>query len=182
MRIYLHTIVIALCAFTFSACNNHKTDTTIIEVKDSVKKPAAPQKMQEYRSMRSVNWHGETYTYNIHRSVDESLPVVKDENGTKFYDNKIDMTVTHNGQSFFSKTFTKSTFSSYLDAGYKEKGILEGLVFDKVNGNCLQFAASVSLPQTDEYIPLVVKLSPDGSISIARDTQMDSGNDVDSVE
>jgi hypothetical protein len=51
---------------------------------------------------------------------------------------------------------------------------LEGLVFDKAEGDWLEFAASVSHPQTDEYIPLIVRLSRMGEISIKRDSQMDT--------
>ena len=174
--------MLALIAIPLASCGNHKTQSDIIEVKDSVKKPAIPQKMQEYKSSRTITWQGGTYTYSIHRQVDIKLPVVTDDNGNKFYDNSIDLTVTRNGSTFFSQTFTKETFSPYLDEGFKKKGILEGLVFDKAGNGYMQFAASVSYPQTDEYIPLVVKLSSDGSISISRDTKMDSGSDVDTLE
>jgi len=175
-------ILIPFIAFAFAACGNHKSDSEIIEVKDSVKKAPVTQKIQEYKSTSSITWRGGTYTYSIHRMVDQGLPVVTDNNGTKFFDNKIDLTITHDGTQFFSQTFTKSTFSPYIDEAFKKKGILEGLVFDKVGNGCLQFAASVCFPQTDEYIPLVVKLSADGSISIARDAQMDSGNDTDPTD
>jgi hypothetical protein len=53
-------------------------------------------------------------------------------------------------------------------------GILEGLVFDEVDDLQLEFAASVSLPQTDEYIPLEVKIDNMGNVKIERDSQMDT--------
>lgn len=182
MKTSLKLIMLAAMASAIVACGNHNKQKDYIEVKDSVKKPSVPQKMQEYKSVKTISWRGETYTYNIHRMVDTSLPIITDENGNKFYDNKIDLTVTRNGSPFFSQTFTKSTFAPYIDESFKKRGTLEGLVFDKTDNNGMQFAASVCFPQTDEYIPLIVKLSPDGSISIARDTKIDSGSDVDSAE
>ena len=77
--------------------------------------------------------------------------------------------IRQDGSVFCTKTFTKAAFNSCLDDDYRKTGILEGLVFDKVEGNQLFFAASVSHPQTDEYIPLVVTLSNFGEVSISRD-------------
>ena len=78
------------------------------------------------------------------------------------------------GSVFFSQTFTKASFNDYLDDDYRATGILEGLVFDRVDGHQLIFAGSVSHPQTDEYIPLVVTLSNFGDVTISLDTQRDT--------
>ena len=68
----------------------------------------------------------------------------------------------------------------FIGAKYRTSGILEGLVFDEVDGNHLEFAASVSLPQTDEYIPLEVKIDNFGKVTIELDSEMDtSGNEID---
>jgi len=72
--------------------------------------------------------------------------------------------------------FTKTDFDAQLDDDYRRTGILEGLVFDKVDGKNLVFAGSVSHPQTDEYIPLVVTVSNFGAVSIKRDDQMDTNS------
>ena len=55
------------------------------------------------------------------------------------------------------------------------------LVFDKPDGDWLVFAASVGHPQTDEYIPLVVKLSRMGVLQVELDTQMDTAPDTESA-
>lgn len=182
MKTTFKLIMLATMATTMTACGNHNKQKDYIEVSDSVKKPTTPQKMQEYKSVKTISWRGDTYTYNIHRIVDIHLPVIVDENGNKFYDNKIDLTVTRNGSPFFSQTFTKSTFAPYIEQSFKDRGTLEGLVFDKKGDGYIQFAASVCYPQTDEFIPLIVKLFPDGNISIARDTKMDTSNEDESSE
>ena len=84
--------------------------------------------------------------------------------------------VRADGSVFFKKVFTKATFDAQLDDDYRQTGILEGLVFDKVDGNNLVFAGSVSHPQTDEYIPLVVTVSNFGNVTIKRDDQMDTNS------
>ena len=84
-------------------------------------------------------------------------------------------------QKFFSHSFTKSSFDAYIDGDYRDGGILEGFVFDKVEGSRLVFASSVCLPQTDEYIPLVVSVSSQGEIGIRRDSQMDTNGDEEDM-
>ena len=71
------------------------------------------------------------------------------------------------GSEFFSRTFTKSDFDSCIDDSYKDKGALLGIVFDRAEGDYLYFAASVGSPDktSDEYIPMVLKLSKTGSVS-----------------
>ena len=82
------------------------------------------------------------------------------------------------GSKFYSRQFTKADFVNYLDDDYRKTGILEGLVFDKADGDWLEFAASVCHPHTDEYIPLIIRLSRMGVLTIARDTQMDTTGDT----
>ena len=98
-----------------------------------------------------------------------------------FVDNRISVIVRRSdGSVAISKTFTKANFENFIGAKYRTSGILEGLVFDEVDGNHLEFAASVSLPQTDEYIPLEVKIDNFGKVTIELDSEMDtSGNEID---
>ena len=131
--------------------------------------------MQDYNQVKDVQWLDRSYQVDIRRMADDSLRMVKDETGQKFVDNRIQLKVIRqDGSVFFSRTFTKADFNDYLDDDYRATGILEGLVFDRVEGLHLIFAGSVSHPQTDEYIPLVITLSNFGDVTISRDTQMDT--------
>jgi len=101
--------------------------------------------------------------------------MVKDETGQKFVDNRITLRVLRaDGSVAISKMFTKTAFTNYITDNFRKSGILEGFVFDKVDGQQLTFAASVCLPQTDEYIPLEVKVDNFGNVKIERDSQMDT--------
>lgn len=137
--------------------------------------------MQGYQSTSMQSWAGSTYKISLKRYVDKSLPTTKDENDQKYYDNKIDLVISHSdGSTFFKKTFTKSDFSQYLDKSVTSEGALLGVVFDKIEGDNLIFGASVGSPDktSDEYIPMVVKISKSGSLSITKDTQLDTSSDV----
>lgn len=166
------TIVLAIAT---AGCSEKKKSNDIIAKKEVKKAPAAPVYMQEYEQTKSVSVGGSQLTINIKRMPDDSLAMVKDETGQKFVDNRILLTVTnHQGGVVVLKSFTKGSFDSYIDDNYRKTGILEGLVFDRVEGNEIRLAASISHPQTDEYIPLVVTVSKSGGISISRDSKLDT--------
>ena len=168
------TIVAAL-GTTLTSCKQKKQTEDIIVRKTEKPKPQAPIRMQDYNQVKDVQWLDRSYQVDIRRTADDSLRMVKDETGQKFVDNRIQLKVIRqDGSVFFSRTFTKADFNDYLDDDYRATGILEGLVFDRVEGLHLIFAGSVSHPQTDEYIPLVITLSNFGDVTISRDTQMDT--------
>jgi len=167
--------VLAALLLGLSACSHKKKSENIIADRVIHVAPQAPVRMQPFADERDVAWIGKTYHVSISREANDSLPMVKDETGQKFVDNAVVLTVSRADRSvFFSRTFTKRDFQQYLDADYSKTGILEGFVFAKADGDWLEFAASVSHPQTDEYIPLVVRLSRMSDVTIAVDSQMDT--------
>ncbi len=170
----LAALLIAVIAIS---CGKKKESKDIIVPTVEVEKPKAPISMQPYNQQQEVKWLDKSYQVFIDRVADDSLRMVQDETGQKFVDNRITLRVIRaDGSVFFKKVFTKSSFDAQLDDDYRQTGILEGLVFDKVDGNNLIFAGSVSHPQTDEYIPLVVTVSNFGNVTIKRDDQMDTNS------
>ena len=167
-----------LMAVLAISCGKKKESKDIIVPTAEVVKPKAPISMQPYNQQQEVKWlDNRSYQVFIDRVADDSLRMVQDETGQKFVDNRITLRVIRaDGSVFFKKVFTKATFDAQLDDDYRQTGILEGLVFDKVDGNNLVFAGSVSHPQTDEYIPLVVTVSNFGNVTIKRDDQMDTNS------
>ena len=163
-----------------AGCKDKKQTTDIITTKVETPKPTGPIRMQPYKDSADVQWLGKNYRVVFSRTPSDSLPMVKDESGQLFVDNRISLVVRRqDGSVAISKTFTKAAFNNYLDSEYKRSGILEGFVFDEVDGSQLEFAASVCLPQTDEYIPLEVKIDNFGNLKIQRDSEMDTSGDND---
>lgn len=178
------TLGCILAAATFlTACNEKKKSDNIITKKEVKKAPSAPVRMQEYNQTIDIELAGSQLTCFIHRMPNDSLDNVKDETGQPYVDNVIELNITRtDGSIFFKKTFTKKSFDSFIDDDYRKTGILEGLVFDKNEGNVLRFAASVSHPNTDEYIPLLVKIDRKGNMTIERDTNLDTNSNDDEEE
>lgn len=165
-------LIISLIAapLLLASCGQKKQSNDIIVQDVETPKPQAPIRMQDYRQNTNVQWLGKDYQVEVSRLACDSLPMVKDELGQQYVDNKITVRVIRaDGSVFCTKSFTKSAFMACLDDDYRQTGILEGFVFDKVEGNQLFFAASVSHPQTDEYIPLVVTVSNFAEVGIKRD-------------
>ena len=124
--------------------------------------------MQQSSAKGDVKIGGVEYHYEIDRNPSHQLPKVKDEQGDLFVDNVIDLRITRSGSNVLTKRFTKKDFSSYVDASFGAKAILEGLVFDQTVGKRFRFAASVCIPQTDLYVPLCVWVSTDGKVQIEK--------------
>ena len=170
-RVFLSMICVSVL---LSSCGQKKQHDDIIVQSTEAPKPQAPIRMQDYRQTTDVQWLGKQYQVEVSRTASDSLQKVKDELGQEFVDNRITLKVIRSdGSVFCTKTFTKAAFTGCLDDDYRKTGILEGFVFDKVEGNQLYFAASVSHPQTDEYIPIVVTLSNFGEVSVSRDNTIE---------
>lgn len=175
MRALTKTFLVAALTLLVAACGEKKKNDDIIATKPETPKLQAPIRMQDYQQSTDINWLGKNYQVQISRTSDDSLRMVKDETGQKFVDNRISLRIIRaDGSVAFSRMFTKTAFEKLLDDDYRKTGILEGLVFDKVDGNNVVLAASVCHPQTDEYIPLIVVVSNLGAVDIKLDTQLDT--------
>ena len=175
MRRLIQILTLVVVTLLVTGCGGKKKSDDIIATKPEAPKPQAPIRMQNYTQTKDVGWLGKNYQVEVKRFPDDSLQMVKDETGQKFVDNRISLRIIRaDGSVFFNRSFTKAAFDSYLNHDYRQTGILEGFVFDRVEGNNLYFAASVSHPQTDEYIPLVVTVSNLGDVGIRLDTDLDT--------
>lgn len=172
-------IVAALATITIVSCKEKKTSEHIITTKpvEEAKKPT--QEIGNYDMTSPVDWVGSTYQVVVERKADHSLPLADDGQGNKYYDNRISLKILRkDGSVFFSRVFTKNDFSRYVDALYQKNSALLGIVLDRAETDHLIFAASVGSPDkmSDEYVPLVMKISRFGDVSISKDTQMDTGS------
>jgi hypothetical protein len=129
--------------------------------------------LQTISATSTADFKGRTYTMNVVRRADASLPIVTDVQGVKYYDNIITVRVSNGSREILNKEFTKHSFASYLEVDFLERSILEGLVFDKVTDDGLMFAASVSYPESDLYVPFHVIVLPNGALSIDKADMMD---------
>lgn len=171
-------LVFSALAVLVIACGKKEENKNIIVKKQTVSKaPVKTEKMEDVDFEKNVDWVGSVYKVSVRRFCDESLPMVEDEYGNKYYDNKITIQVTRkDGSEFFNRTFTKSDFSSCLNDDFRKNGALLGLVFTEADGDNLKFAGSIGSPDqlSDEQIPVVLILNRMGAVSIKRDNLLDT--------
>ena len=178
MKKYYSLLVFSVGVLTLMSCKEKKNTGVIITKKPVIVAQRQIMKTGDYAQSRKVDWLGAVYTVETKRVADPSLPVIADGN-TKYYDNRITVRILRSdGSEFFNRTFTKTDFSSYVGKTYAN-GALVGIVLDRAEGDNLLFAASVGSPDkmSDEYIPLLMKVSRQGGITISKDTQLDTGSD-----
>lgn len=178
MKKYYSLLVFSVGVLTLMSCKEKKNTGVIITKKPVVVAQRQIMKTGDYAQSRKVDWLGAVYTVETKRVADPALPVIADGN-TKYYDNRITVRILRSdGSEFFNRTFTKADFSSYVGKTYAN-GALVGIVLDRAEGDNLLFAASVGSPDkmSDEYIPLLMKVSRQGGITISKDTQLDTGSD-----
>ena len=135
--------------------------------------------MGDYSQNRTISWLGSAYTLCVERKADHELQLAKDETGTKYYDNRIALTIDReDGTQFLHREFTKNDFSAHVDAGYLDNSALVGIVYDKIDGDNLTFAVSVGSPDksSDDYVPLLIKIGRTGSVSVSKDTRLDTSS------
>ena len=182
MKYFVHAVILASALVMFSCGNKKVSDKpdadTVLAADENIQNGV----IQMERSVveDTAVWKGATYKYKIERVPDSLLPQVKDaETDNVYMDNSISLSIMHGDKEIFNHKFTKDDFKSYLDAGFQKNGILEGFVFDQALPQGLRFATSVSYPASDLYIPLVVLVSSNGSMTITKDNLMDVGSEGD---
>lgn len=174
MKNIVYILVCASVIF-FTACSSqdkNKKDGTQVLMQDSTE-IAGPQRMQVSDVKTSFTYKGNEYQSSVVRRPDESLPIVKNEQGEKFVDNRITLRITCGGKQVVDKVFTKDNFASLVDAKFMKYSILEGLVYDKTTPQGIIYAASVCYPQSDLYVPIRLTITADGKISMAKEELME---------
>ena len=175
MKQLLPIIAVILLVGTIASCSSKKQREDIITTKYEKPAPQGPIRTDDYKDTKQFRWLDRDYACTIERMADDSLPMVKDETGQQFVDNRVRVVITRaDGSKFFDKEFTKVSFDSYINEDYRKTGILEGFVFDRVENSEVRFACSVSRPQSDEFIPLILSVNRMGNIDIKQDTRIDT--------
>lgn len=180
MKKNISILLMAAFVVLLASCKQQKKTDVIITHKQTAPAHKKNQKMSDYEQSRNVEWMGSVYQIVVKRKADNSLPQIQVDDHTKYYDNIISVRILRkDGTEFFNKTFLKTDFRAFLDSDTQKNGALLGVVFVKAENNYLYFAASVGSPDvtSDEYIPLIVKISNLGSVEIKKDSAMDTDGD-----
>lgn len=176
MRKIFYFFITTLVFLTAMSCKEKKNNDIIIIRKPAEAKQTLPQKMPNSSTTKHVSWVGSDYTIKISQRTDTSLPLAND--GTsKYYDSRVTLEILRSdGTSFFKRTFSKADFKPYVDEEYYKDGALLGIVFNKVDGQSLMFAASVGNPDksSDEFVPIDLTINNFGAVAISQSAEEDN--------
>lgn len=140
---------------------------------------AAPTQQQDINTVHSLPDYAYTdslmqgshkVVYTITGQPDDSLAVVVEEDGMKYKDNRFRLTITKDGRTLFSRSFSKADFRSMLTEDFRKYGIMDGMRFSHALEGKLYFNTCVSYPDSDMSCPFILTIGPDGSYTIEPDT------------
>ncbi len=164
---------LALSALVATGCHkaNDKEDETAHYSETAMEERV--YSLPDYHCSDSVRVGGNLYTYDILRRACDSLPKVEDELGVSV-DNTIRLTLTRNGHTYYSQTFTKRMFQSSIDATFYGRSILDGIRYTGGEaGKGLTFSVAVSEPNSDMTIPFALTVADNGGVSFVKEEVMD---------
>lgn len=111
--------------------------------------------------------------YTITSEGVDDLPIVVDEDGVKYKDNRWQLVITKDGSQLFNRSFTKADFKSKLSEDFQKYGIMDGLRYNHAEEGKLYFNTCVSFPESDMSCPFLLIIGPDGSYRLEPDTTFD---------
>lgn len=173
-------MIMCVATYILGACAGSQKEggaTREALIQDSIRK-AGPQRMQVSEVKASVTFRGKEYQSTVVRRPDDSLPLVINEQGEQFVDNRITLTLSCGGKTVLHRVFTKESFATLVDAKFMKYAVLEGLVLDEPSTQGVVYAASVGYPQSDLYVPLRLTVSADGTLSISKDELMEDWHET----
>ncbi|WP_276962004.1 DUF4738 domain-containing protein [Bacteroides graminisolvens] len=178
---YLLSVLLAVSAFVACSGKGGKDNKDTLLVQQDSADAHGTKRMQVSKSETDIQFKGKDYHISLSRTPSDSLPHVNTEMGDEYLDNQIVLRITRGNERVFSKTFTKRSFASLLDEEFMSKSILEGMVFDKSTPQGMVFAASISYPQTDLYVPVSITITADGGMSLKKEELMEDVYSEDSI-
>ena len=177
------TVFALLIAGMITACGGNKSNADQAQ-QDSLS--AAQQANTPYADASQTNQYeaklgGNTYKITISRAADKTLPIVTDEQGNKFYDNRVNVVITCNGNAFFNKSYTKDSFNDFLVSKADKQGtVLLGMAYDseKSNNQVIHLGAQVGQVGIEEGPAFSIEIPLNGGASsIVRDNNQDTTGD-----
>lgn len=168
-------IIMAL-AVAFTSCKKEKESRTIIT---TIKEPTiskTPLTVGDTVIIKSFEWGDKVYSAHIERKANKDV-TVKDEDGQKYYDNKVSMRIDGPDGVLFEKTFIKDDFISYINTNYIKPGhsALMGIAFNRADkgGNAV-FMATVGSPDnmSDEFMSIQISVDKSGAMSLIKSQEI----------
>lgn len=174
-----HIIASLLAGILCLACNHAPKEDRATEEERIFQTKTAPQggirEMTDLTMDGNVEIKGKTYHYKISRTSNHQLPIVKDNQENRYYDNEINLLITQEGgKQIVDKKFIKKDFANNLpDAKFLTIAVLDGMGFNEIQNDRFTFTVSMCCPQTDFCQMLDLEFDTNGNMSISETSGYD---------
>ena len=157
---------------SLASCTPQKTETQVTT--ETEEEPIEEvRNLLPYSHTDTLMQGSHMVIYTIISQPDDELPLVVDDDGTKFKDNRFSLEITKDEQTLFSRNFTKADFKSMLSKDFQDCGIMDGMRFNRAEDGKLYFNTCVSYPESDMSCPFILTIGPDGSYTITPNTEIE---------
>ena len=174
---YIFKTALFAAALALAACGGKTGQNAETQDTAAVQQEAGPHADNELNREDVATLGGQRFEIKIKRTADATLPAVSDELGGTFYDNRVEITATRDGEELFTKQFTKSDFADFVPAADSKGCVLLGMAFDQENSSAatLRFGAQIGQPGIEEGPAFIVEIpTGGGACSIVRDMRQDT--------
>lgn len=180
--------ILSLAAFSMLAisCGNktqseaEQTDERFVEKIDEKTGIAS---LQAYSDSNQITVNNKEYKYKFDFHPVDSLPHITYEvSGAEYYDNEVILSIKREGSDFVKKTFTKSSFKSYVpEKLWKTSGLI-GFTYNidrRLNNqnDAFYFIATIGNLDDAEEIAysLEIRIDTDGGMTISKYEELETG-------
>ena len=164
------TLLMVAGIMMLGACKGKNTaDENILTTNFELPKLEEPIAMPETEEHAEIEWGGRPYVVQIRRESVDSLPMVANDYGQKYIDNRVQVYIaTGDGTPFFRRSFTKASFRSQLDKDFWRNGLLTGIHYLRAEGGTVDFTVAISHPEMSDGddIPLLLSVDRQGGVSV----------------
>lgn len=176
MKHSFYALVLIVLCIGLSACKKQEESKIILAEKPKAEQPRQTERVGDYENEIDVEWMDKTYKVFVSRTADENLPQGKEGN-QNYYDNRLTLRITRpDGSVMFEKSFQKSDFNAFVPESFRKNSVLLGVAFDRTDDQAMYFMGSVGSPDpnSDEFIPVVLRINRSGQMSMSKAQQLDS--------
>lgn len=175
----LGATLLCACAITLSvslpSCSGHRSDSPS---QDSAwVKPVEQDTivaLEPLSSRSTLTIGGQRLTYEYRMQPADSLPVITNVDGARYYDNEVLLTVWRNDSvRIFHRRFLKGDFAAQVGSARMERVGLVGFSYNPMKSDdtsALYFLATVGDPDETAGVnfPVEIRITPSGSMSMQR--------------
>lgn len=162
------------------SCNKSKTEKTIETVTPKqVETTNVTIKKESFSNSGKVTVKGKEYEYKFTFNPCDSLPIVTNSVGQKYYDNIVDLIITEGERKIYKHTFEKTSFNEIVPANFMQTSALVGFNYNYNKENdhsAFFFIVTVGDPDDSAELsyPMELTIETNGRWSVKKAENLDT--------